>query len=527
MPASIIDSNTTTPRKQKIRGVVRNATEQDWLNVNPRPDKGEIIYTSDTNTLKVGDGINKYSELPDVGGSGGGAVDSVNGKTGVVVLDASDVGALPDTTVIPTATSDLVNDSGFITGINSTDVTTALGYTPVDSADLATVATTGSYNDLSDKPYIPVGVIVDQVYDQNSQNAQAGIAVAQAISTKQDTIPDLSTIRSGAALGTTAVQPGSLATVATSGDYEDLINKPALGTAAYTNSTDYDSAGSAIAAEMAAKSYADSLGANYATAAQGAKADTALQSGDNVSDLVNDAGYITSISSSDVTTALGYTPVESITTGSTNGTLNVDGTDVSVYGLGTAAYTSSTDYDAAGSATAAETAAKNYADSLGANYATAAQGIKADTAVQSIWTGSTNGTINVDGVDVPVYGLGTAAYTSSTAYATSAQGGLADTAVQPGDLATVATTGAYSDLTGTPTIPTVGDGTITFTQGGVTKGTFTTNQSGNTTIALDAGGGSSLPSQTGHDGEFLTTDGTDPSWGVATAVTFREWGGNE
>lgn len=41
----------------------------------------------------------------------------------------------------------------------------------------------------------------------------------------------------------------------------------------------------------------------------------------------------------------------------------------------------------------------------------------------------------------------------------------------------------------TPTIPTVGNGTITITQGGVTKGSFTTNQSGNTTIALDAGGG--------------------------------------
>ena len=38
-------------------------------------------------------------------------------------------------------------------------------------------------------------------------------------------------------------------------------------------------------------------------------------------------------------------------------------------------------------------------------------------------------------------------------WATSAQGAKADTAVQPGDLATVATTGAYSDLTGTPTIP--------------------------------------------------------------------------
>lgn len=38
--------------------------------------------------------------------------------------------------------------------------------------------------------------------------------------------------------------------------------------------------------------------------------------------------------------------------------------------------------------------------------------------------------------------------------ATAAQGALADTAVQPADLATVATTGAYSDLTGKPTLGT-------------------------------------------------------------------------
>lgn len=39
------------------------------------------------------------------GGGGGGAVDSVNGKTGVVVLDAEDVGALPDDTAIPDETT--------------------------------------------------------------------------------------------------------------------------------------------------------------------------------------------------------------------------------------------------------------------------------------------------------------------------------------------------------------------------------------------------------------------------------------
>lgn len=87
------------------------------------------------------------------------------------------------------------------------------------------------------------------------------------------------------------------------------------------------------------------------------------------------------------------------------------------------------------------------------------------------------------------------------------------TAVQPGDLATVATSGDYGDLLNKPTIPaaqvnsdwnansgvaqilnkptipTVNDATITITQGGITKGTFTTNQSSASTIALDAGGG--------------------------------------
>lgn len=37
-----------------------------------------------------------------------------------------------------------------------------------------------------------------------------------------------------------------------------------------------------------------------------------------------------------------------------------------------------------------------------------------------------------------------------------------------------------------------------------------TKDSGGTVISV--GGGSSLPSQTGNAGKYLTTDGTDPSW---------------
>ena len=96
---------------------------------------------------------------------------TVNGKalSSDITLTASDVGALPDSTVIPTVnnatltiqkngttvdtftansatnttvnitvptdTNDLTNGAGYITGINSSDVTTALGYTPYNSTN--------------------------------------------------------------------------------------------------------------------------------------------------------------------------------------------------------------------------------------------------------------------------------------------------------------------------------------------------------------------------------------------------------
>lgn len=84
---------------------------------------------------------------------------SVNGMTGDVTLTASDVGALPDSTVIPSRTSQLTNDSGFLSAIPAEYVTeTELGTAlapKANTADLATVATTGNYNDLSNKPTIP------------------------------------------------------------------------------------------------------------------------------------------------------------------------------------------------------------------------------------------------------------------------------------------------------------------------------------------------------------------------------------
>ena len=155
--------------------------------------------------------------------------------------------------------------------------------------------------------------------------------------------------------------------------------------------------------------------------------------------------------------------VQSVVTGTANGTVSVDGKEVLVAGLGSAAYTNSAAYipatklgeigektiqgyvddkvgeqdfsnfvkdsdvktgtaDGTISIKGTDVAVKGL-DSAAyakvADFATAEQGAKADTAVQSIATGTTNGTILVDGTPVTVHGLGSAAFTESTVYDTA------------------------------------------------------------------------------------------------------------
>lgn len=105
-----------------------------------------------------------------------GKVTSVNGQTGDVVLNAESVGALPSTTKIPSATSDLTNDSGYITAadapVQSVDgqtgevVTNAVKTTVQTLTDAqktqartnigaGTSSFSGVYGDLIGKPPIP------------------------------------------------------------------------------------------------------------------------------------------------------------------------------------------------------------------------------------------------------------------------------------------------------------------------------------------------------------------------------------
>ena len=116
---------------------------------------------------------------------------------------------------------------------------------------------------------------------------------------------------------------------------------------------------------------------------------------------------------------------------------------------------------------------------------------------------STNGNIKINGTETTVYthpGSGTNPHGTTKsdvglgnvgnfkAVSTVASQGLTDTEKSNAraniGAGTSSFSGNYNDLTNKPTIPTVGNGTITIKQAGTSKGTFTVNQSGDTTIEL-------------------------------------------
>ena len=256
-----------------------------------------------------------------------------------ITLTASDVNALPNTTVIgdgvltlqkngvnidtfnanatanksinitvPTDTADLTNGAGFITASSLPTVNNGTLTIQANGITVGTFTANQAGNTTANI------VVPDSATWGNITGTLSNQTDLQnALDAKQSTISDLSTIRSGASAGATALQPN-----------------------------------------------------------------------DNITELVNNAGYITVITSSDVTTALGYIPYNST---------------------------------------------------------------------------NPNGYITAS---------------TLTPYALSA------------DLASVATSGDYDDLINKPTIPTVNNGTLTIQKNGTTIGTFTANQSGNSTVNIEA-----------------------------------------
>jgi hypothetical protein len=86
------------------------------------PMTGVLRWNTQNGTLQVN--YNGWQTIS-IGGSGGGTLNynelnnrpQINGVTleGNITINAETIGALPNTTVIPSKTSDLTNDSNFVT----------------------------------------------------------------------------------------------------------------------------------------------------------------------------------------------------------------------------------------------------------------------------------------------------------------------------------------------------------------------------------------------------------------------------
>ena len=469
-----------------------------------------------------------------------------------ITLTAADVGALPDSTVIPTvndATLTIQKNGATVTTFTANSATNATANitvptktsdltndgadntsTYVESDDLATVATTGSYNDLSDKPDIMTGLTemsygesnawakflaayqakqivycrassntspgtgsqtrkafmayvdnaetptyvefqyvrsvgtktaaqpVDQVFVYALDRRNGGTWAVQTrdmapklaqgtnttvsysngtytISATQPTVPTkTSDLTNDGSDGTsTYVEANELATVATTGDYDDLTNKPTIPTV--NNAT------------LTIQRNGTTVDTFTANSAQDKTVNIVVPTA--TSDLTNDSGFLTSIPTASSSVLGGVKVGAGLSI--TDGVLSVTGGGVA-------------------------------------------------DAVE--WANVLNKPTNVS------YWANDAGYITSAALPTKTSDLTNDgsdgssTYVEADELSTVATSGSYNDLTNKPTMPTVNDATLTIQRNGVNIDSFTANASQNKSINVV------VPTKTSdltNDSNFATT----------------------
>src|SRR5690606_5826064 len=172
----------------------------------------------------VSDLTNDSGFVDSAGAASAAPVQSVNSQTGSVVLDADDL-------------DDTSTTNKFVTAAEKSDIASA-----IQPGDLATVATTGAYLDLTGIPAIP-----NSLDDLSGDSDDISEGTTNLFMTSLER-SKLTGIASGAEVNVNSDWNAG------SGDAQ-ILNKPTLGTAAAADTGD------------------------FATAAQGALANTSLQPG--------------------------------------------------------------------------------------------------------------------------------------------------------------------------------------------------------------------------------------------------------
>ena len=522
-------------------------------------DLGIDIPTKTSELLNDGsDGTSTYVELDELAAvATSGAYADLSGTPTNLSDFNNDVGYITSAD-LPTKTSDLQND-----GADGTS-------TYVEADDLATVATSGSYTDLINKPTIGNATLTIQ---KNSANVGTFTANATSNQTIDISVPTQTSdiVNNGADGTSTYVEADELATVATSGSYADLLNKPTIGNATLTIQKNGTSAGTFTANATSNKTinitvpttaadvgalpdttkYAASLsltinsstyvvtgqlkdqdGNNLGTAQTidlplesvvvSGSYDSAtkevvlvLENGSEIrfsvadlvsglqseitsanpldADLVDDSNSTNKfVTSSDITTWNGKQ--DALTAGSN---IQINGTTISATDT---TYSAGSGISLNGTIFSADTSVVQEKLTAGSNIQINGATISATDTTYTAGTG-----LNLNGTQFSV-DTTTIATQSDLPTKTSdlVNDGSDNTSVyvEADELATVATSGSYSDLSNKPTI---GNATLTIQQNGTAVQTFTANATSNKTANI------TVPTKTSD----ITNDGAD---GTSTYV---------
>ncbi len=275
-------------------------------------ERGDWCIRTDLSStfVLVSDGGSSLSDWQELA-TPASPVSSVNGQTGAVVLGASDVGAATTAqgTTADSATqpgdniSTLNNDSGYITAAQVpadavSSVNTQTGAVVLGASDVG--AATTAQGSKADSAVQPGDNVSDLTNDANYITlAQVPADAVSSVNSKTGSVVlDTDDISSSGATNKyvtaaektsigTATQPGdNITTLTNNANYITLAQVPADAVSSVNSQT-----GSVV---LDADDISDSSTTNkFATQAQLNSIASAIQPGDNVSTLTNDAGYIT------------------------------------------------------------------------------------------------------------------------------------------------------------------------------------------------------------------------------------------
>lgn len=431
----------------------RRDTATNWATNNPILLAGEFGVELDTNRVKVGDGINYYNDLEYVSLSESEITALITDTSytkseidGEISAIEASIGAKADADSTYTKTEVDSALNGLNTAINTkADAATTYTKTEVDEikaeieAEIPTVPTNVSAF-TNDAGYLTEHQSLDGYATEDWVEAKGYLTEHQELKTINGNslvgTGDI-TISGGASDWSEIQNKPDFADVATSGSYNDLTDTPTIPTvptnvSAFTNDAGY------LTEHQSLEGYA-------------------------TEQWVEGKGYITTYTETDP--VFTNSPAYNIT--SQNITDWNNKSDFS------GSYNDLTNKPTIPTATSDLTNDSNY------------------VASTDLATVATSGSYNdlTDKPTIPTVPTNVSAFTNDAGYLTehqSLEGYATETWVEGKGYSTFS--GSYNDLTDTPTIPTVNNNTITLTQGGVTKGTFTLNQNADATIDFDEGG---------------------------------------